>query len=49
MANTPIRHIRIPDELWNRLALRAADDDRSVSYVLRKAIETYLDETEEGQ
>jgi len=43
--NTRARSIRIPDELWERLAAIAAREDRSVSYIVNRMIEVGLDET----
>lgn len=49
MANTPIRAVRIPDPKWRALALLAARDDRSVSYMVNKAIDLLLDAEDEAQ
>lgn len=38
MANTPQRAIRIEDELWEQLGEIGAADDRSPSYMVRKAV-----------
>lgn len=42
MANTPIRAVRIPDPKWRALALLAARQDRSVSYMVNRAIDLLL-------
>ena len=38
---TPI-HVRLPTKLYTAAQQAAADDDRTLSYVVRKALETYL-------
>lgn len=35
-------HIRIPADLHGQAKLAAKDDDRSVNYIIRKALEEYL-------
>jgi predicted transcriptional regulator len=40
---TPIRRFRIEDELWESAERVAADMDRSVSWLIRKAVEEYVD------
>lgn len=47
VANTPIHPIRIPDAKWRALALLAAREDRSVSYMVNRAIDLLLAEEEE--
>jgi len=41
--DTPIRRLRMEDELWNRAELTAKDLDRSVSWIIRKALEEYIE------
>jgi predicted transcriptional regulator len=41
--DTPIRRLRMEDELWNSAERVASDLDRSVSWVMRKALEEYID------
>jgi predicted transcriptional regulator len=41
--DTPIRRLRMEDELWNAAERVAADLDRSVSWVMRKALEEYIE------
>jgi predicted DNA-binding protein len=38
------RQIRMEDELWNRATRVAEDLDRSVSWVIRDALEKYIDQ-----
>jgi predicted transcriptional regulator len=40
---TPLHGIRIPDELWGPLERIGEALDRSPSWVIRKAIEEYID------
>ena len=47
MAKTEIQiSFRITNELKNRLDAQAKREDRSVAYVVRKAVENYLNEKE---
>lgn len=39
---TPIRGIRVPDELWTAAQAAAATNDESVSDVVRRALEAYV-------
>lgn len=41
--DTPIRRLRMEDELWNQAERVAADQDRSVSWIMRKALEEYIE------
>jgi predicted transcriptional regulator len=41
--DTPIRRLRMEDELWNSAERVASDMDRSVSWVMRKALEEYIE------
>ena len=41
--DTPIRRLRMEDELWNAAERVAGDLDRSVSWIIRKALEEYID------
>lgn len=41
--NTPVRPIRIPDELWNGLERIGKEMDRTPSYLTRKAVEEYIE------
>jgi hypothetical protein len=45
MANTPIRHVRMPDELWNALERIGGDPgiDRPAGWLVRKAVEEYIE------
>jgi len=36
-------HVRIPKALHSAAQLKAAQDDRTISYIVRKALQTYLD------
>jgi predicted transcriptional regulator len=42
---TPIRHVRMPDELWNALERIGNEPgvDRSAGYLVRKAVEEYIE------
>ena len=40
---TPIRGVRIPDDLWDEAKLLAARDGTSVSEVVRKCLAHYVD------
>lgn len=39
---TPLRSIRIPDELWDLAVAVASDRGTSVSAVIRRALESYV-------
>jgi len=41
--DTPIRRLRMEDELWNAAERVAADLDRTASWVIRKALEEYIE------
>jgi predicted transcriptional regulator len=41
---TPIRTVRIPDELWEAAQRKASDNDETVSDVIRRALERYVRE-----
>jgi predicted transcriptional regulator len=41
--DTPIRRLRMEDELWNAAERVASDQDRSVSWIMRKALEEYIE------
>ena len=43
MNPTPLRAIRIPDELWERLREKAREDDSDASETIRRLIAEYLD------
>lgn len=40
---TPIRHIRMQDELWSALERIAKAEDRTAGWLVRKAAEEYID------
>jgi predicted transcriptional regulator len=42
---TPIKHIRIPDELWNALERigKEAGVERTTGWLVRKAIQEYIE------
>lgn len=40
---TPVRRFRIEDELWHSAERVAEDMDRSVSWLIRKAVEEYIE------
>ena len=39
---TPLRSVRIPDDLWQAAQTRAAERGESVSDVIRRALERYI-------
>jgi len=41
--NTPIRHFRVEDELWEALGRIGKELDRPHSWLIRKAVEEYVD------
>ena len=41
--DTPIRRLRMEDELWNAAERVAGDLDRSVSWIMRKALEEFIE------
>lgn len=44
MAATPMRQIRIPDDLWNRATARAAREGTNVSEKIRTLLESYVND-----
>jgi predicted transcriptional regulator len=40
---TPIRHVRMPDELWDALARIGKEVDRPPGWLVRKAAEEYIE------
>lgn len=44
MTPTPVRHIRIPDELWDRAQAKAAGRYETVADVIRRALLAYVEE-----
>jgi len=43
MANTPIRTFRCEDETWNALARIATELERTSAWLVRKAVEEYIE------
>ena len=43
MADTVIRNIRFPSDMIPRMQARAANDERSVNYIVVRAVNIYLD------
>lgn len=39
---TPLRNVRVPDELWQAALLKAQDRGETVSDVVRRALERYV-------
>jgi predicted HicB family RNase H-like nuclease len=39
---TPLRNVRVNDDLWRDAQAKAADDGVSVSEVIRRALEHYV-------
>jgi predicted transcriptional regulator len=40
---TPTRTIRVSDELWSAVKIKAADDSRTVTDVIVEALKAYID------
>jgi predicted transcriptional regulator len=40
---TPVRRLRMSDDLWNTAERIAKEDDRTVSWIIRKALEEYIE------
>lgn len=38
---TPIRNVRVPDDVWHAAAVRAADDGTTVSAIIVGALRDY--------
>jgi len=49
MRDTTLPPVRVAADFKDRLARHAAKQDRAVSWVIRKAVEEYLDRHEEEQ
>lgn len=43
MANTPIRHFRLEDDLWEALGRIGKELERPHSWLIRKAVEQYIE------
>lgn len=43
MAETPIRHIRVPDETWDALKRIADELERTPGWLMRKSAEEYIE------
>lgn len=45
MSQMPIRHVRMPDDLWNALERIGGETgvDRPVGWLVRKAVEDYIE------
>ena len=43
MAETPIRHIRVPDETWDALKRIADELERTPGWLMRKAAEDFIE------
>ena len=39
---TPLRNVRVPDDLWHAAMSKAADEGETLSNVLRRALEEYV-------
>jgi len=35
-------HVRLPETLYSAAKLKAKEDDRTISYIVRKALQAYL-------
>lgn len=42
---TPRRTVRVPDEVWEAAQAKAAERQETLSDVIRRALETYAEET----
>lgn len=40
---TPIRHVRVPDKVWDQIGLIARDQGRTVTAVVLDALGRYID------
>lgn len=47
MSKTPLRAIRVDDELWESAQAKAAKDGDNLSAVIRDALRTYIQENED--
>jgi len=36
-------HVRLPETLYSAAKLKAKEDDRTISYIVRQALQAYLD------
>ncbi len=43
---TPLRNVRVPDELWGRALARAEEEGTSVSAVIVRALEEWVEQRE---
>lgn len=48
MPATPVRSIRIPDEVWEELRRRADDRGETITAVVLRALRAYLREHDTG-
>lgn len=48
MPTTPVRHIRIPDTLWNAARTRAAAEHTTITAIIIRALHHHLND-EEGK
>lgn len=42
VTDTPLRNVRIDDDLWNAAKERAAENDETVAQVIRRALREYV-------
>ena len=42
ITNTVPIHVRLPETLYSAAKLKAKEDDRTISYVVRQALQAYL-------
>jgi len=47
MSKTPLRAIRIDDELWEAAQVKAAEQGDNLSAIIRDALRTYIQENED--
>ncbi len=45
MSKTPLRAIRIDDELWEAAQVKAAKEGDNLSAIIRDALRQYIEET----
>jgi len=48
MSKTPLRAIRVDDELWEAAQAKAGEEGENLSAVIRDALRTYIQENEDA-
>ena len=44
MTNTPLRNVRVPDDLWDAAGVKAQSENTDRSEVIRRLLEQWLDQ-----